>query len=292
MSSKDAEKPSPGRRVLVWPRPDCSGRWRRASAALTAPARRGCTPPEDQRVSVVAGRCGCASVCQPKDVPVVGNRRRPRSPGVAPCGCVHLAVIEFRAECVTCGRAWADVVVLPSSGSIGEKREVRASCVCGAEDAVPAACDATKPSAGDHAAPGPRADGDRAAGGVQLFGLSDAQVRSSRGRTAVAVLLGTQSPNLVSGPCSASLGAWCSSRRTSWRAPTPSRGGQRATRLCASLPVSATGWGGGTLHRWQPVDALLVVALVAAGSLWLLRDGPVSNGQRTEISSDSAERAR
>jgi hypothetical protein len=48
------------------------------------------------------------------------------------CGCAAVVRIGFRATCQDCGYLWLGRTVLPSSGSVGQPREVFASCVrCG-----------------------------------------------------------------------------------------------------------------------------------------------------------------
>jgi hypothetical protein len=51
------------------------------------------------------------------------------------CGCSHLAVIEFDATCGDCEGQVREHVVLPSSGQLGDTREVGASCPCGGDAA-------------------------------------------------------------------------------------------------------------------------------------------------------------
>lgn len=72
----------------------------------------------------------------------MGNRRRPRRPvgpahdvghGGLDCGCEQLVQMEMRVTCAACGRQWTDVAALPSSGGIGDEREVWASCACGGD---------------------------------------------------------------------------------------------------------------------------------------------------------------
>jgi hypothetical protein len=75
----------------------------------------------------------------------MGNRRRrsqrrgaadqPAAAAGLSCGCSQLVVIDFQAVCADCGSPVRDRVVIPSSGRVGDTREVGASCACGGEAA-------------------------------------------------------------------------------------------------------------------------------------------------------------
>jgi hypothetical protein len=82
----------------------------------------------------VPGRPDCMSNRPRRRGP---DRRRlapvdPDGPDLS-CGCSHLAVIEFDATCGECGGRVREHVTLPSSGQVGDSREVGASCPCGGE---------------------------------------------------------------------------------------------------------------------------------------------------------------
>lgn len=75
----------------------------------------------------------------------MGNRARrarlvrevravPVVPGCS-CGCTAMGRVVFEVTCGDCGRTWSGELVMPTTGAVGDRREVFASCTCGAEAA-------------------------------------------------------------------------------------------------------------------------------------------------------------
>lgn len=51
------------------------------------------------------------------------------------CGCSAMGRVAFEVTCGDCGRTWSGDLVMPTNGAVGDRREVFASCTCGAEAA-------------------------------------------------------------------------------------------------------------------------------------------------------------